>query len=86
MERLRLADAEAELHGYYEPRDPAEKVMTQKRYLAPISRISPAEVMILMKEALGSSADRIHRSVEILEENRPSAALSSPCTASANPS
>ncbi len=85
-ERLRLADTEAELRGYYEPRDPTEKVMTQKRYLAPISRISPAEVAILMKEVLGSSADRLHRSVQVLERSWPSAAPSSPCAASPNPS
>lgn len=85
-ERLRSADVEAELHGYYEPQDPAEKVMTHKRYLAPISRISPVEVAVLMKEVLGSSDDRIHRSAQILERNWPSAAPSSPCAASANPS
>ena len=78
-ERLGLADVEAELRGYYEPRDPAEKVMTQKRYLAPISRISPAEVAVIMKEMLGSSADRVLRSTQVMERSRPSAAPSSPC-------
>ena len=85
-ERLRLADGEAELRGYYEPRDPAEKVVTQKRYLAPVSRISPAEVAVIMKHVLGSSPDRIDRSAQVMEGSRPSPAPSSPCAVPANPS
>ena len=85
-DRLRSAEAGLELRGYYEPRDPAEKVMTQKRYLAPASRISSAEVAVLMKEVLGSSTDRIHRSAQVMEKTWPAAAPSSPCVASADPS
>ncbi len=85
-ERLRSADAEGELRGYYEPRDATEKVMTQKRFLAPISRISPAEVMVILKEVLGSNTDRIHRSAQVMKRSRPSVAPSSPCAASLDPS
>ncbi|MET0515302.1 MAG: hypothetical protein ABW047_08270 [Nitrospiraceae bacterium] len=80
-ERLRLADAGAELRGYYEPQDPAEKVVTQKRYLAPISRISSPEVTIIMQHVLGSSPDRIHRSAQVMERSQLSLA---PCVGSAN--
>lgn len=86
MERLRLADAEAELRGYYEPRDPAEKVMTQKRYLAPVSRISLSEMLIIMKEVLGSSAARIRQTAEVVERNRQSVSPTSPCQTLSDPS
>jgi hypothetical protein len=70
IDRLRKADREADLRGYYEPQDPAEKAIAQKRFVAPAFRISPPEVRRLMKEVLESSPDRVERSVQMLEKGR----------------
>ena len=70
IDRLRKADMEADLRGYYEPQDPSEKAIAQKRFVAPAFRISPPEVRRLMKEVLESSPDRIDRSVQMLEKSR----------------
>jgi hypothetical protein len=83
VRRLQKADKEAELLGYYEPQDPAEKAMAQKRYRAPAVRISAVEIMILMKEVLGSSASRIRRSAQVLGKSGPPIVSSASCTASA---
>jgi hypothetical protein len=71
IERLRAADREADLRGYYEPQDPAEKAIAQKRFAAPAFRISAQEVKRLMNDVLESSPDRIARSVQMLEKDRP---------------
>ena len=68
IERLRQADKEADLRGYYEPQDPAEKAIAQKRFVAPAFRISAPEVKKLMKDVLESGPDRIDRSVQTLEK------------------
>ena len=70
IERLRTADREADLRGYYEPQDPAEKAIAQKRFVAPAFRISAPEVERVMKDVLESSPDRIARSVQMLKKNR----------------
>lgn len=70
IERLRKADREGELSGYYEPRDPGEKAIAQKRFAAPAFRISATEVGRLMRDVLQSSPDRIARSVQMLEKDR----------------
>lgn len=84
VERLRKADKEADLRGYYEPQDPAEKAMAQKRFVAPAFRISAPEVKRLMKDVLESGPDRIERSVQALEKGR-AEMPSSPCEASDTP-
>jgi hypothetical protein len=71
IDRLRKADGEADLRGYYEPRDPAEKTIAQKRFVAPAFRISAHEVRRLMKDVLEISQDRVARAVQTLEKNRP---------------
>jgi hypothetical protein len=68
IERLRKADNQADLRGYYEPQDIAEKAMSQKRFMAPAFRISPPEVRTLMERVLGGTPDRIDRSVRLLEK------------------
>jgi hypothetical protein len=81
LERLVRADKEADLLGYYEPRDRAEKAIARKRFLAPEYRISPPEIAVLMKDVLGSSADSINRTVRMLKTSnsgRPPAALCRP--------
>jgi hypothetical protein len=68
IERLRKADNEGDLRGYYEPQDTAEKAISQKRFMAPAFRISPPEVRMLMEKVLGGIPDRIDRSVRLLEK------------------
>ncbi len=70
IERLRKADKQAELRGYYEPQDAEERAMSQKRFMAPAFRISPPEVKILMRRVLESSSDRIDHSIQMLENTR----------------
>jgi hypothetical protein len=70
IERLRVADRQADLRGYYEPEDPAEKAIAQKRFVAPAFRISAQEVKRLMDDVLESSPDRIARSVGVMKKNR----------------
>jgi len=52
VNRLRRADREGTLRGYYEPEDPAERAIARKRYLAPASRLSEQEAVVLMKHVL----------------------------------
>jgi hypothetical protein len=70
IDRLRKADREADIRGYYEPQDPAEKTIAQKRFVAPAFRISAEEVKRLMKDVLESSQDRVARAVQTLEKTR----------------
>jgi hypothetical protein len=70
IERLRKANQDMELRGYYEPRDPAERAIAQKRFVAPAYRISPPEVGMLMREVLEAGPDRIDLSVQVLEQSR----------------
>ena len=49
VRRLKNADREGTLRGYYEPEDPGERIVARKRYLAPASRLSEQEAVVLMK-------------------------------------
>lgn len=69
LDRLRKADKQADLRGYYEPQDAAEKAISQKRFVAPAFRISPPEVRMLMEKVLEGSPDRVDRSVRVLEKS-----------------
>lgn len=62
LKRLKEADANGDLIGYYEPEDPAERLMSQKRYLAPSHRISPGEVAMLLEVVFEEPADEARRS------------------------
>ena len=53
VRRLRTADREGTLRGYYEPEDPGERTVARKRYLAPASRLSEQEAAVLMKDVIG---------------------------------
>jgi hypothetical protein len=57
LRRLKKADLEGTLHGYYEPEDPTERGVTHKRYLASASRLSQQEAEVLMDVALGFPPD-----------------------------
>ena len=52
VRRLKNADRDGTLRGYYEPEDPGERVVARKRYLAPASRLSEQEAVVLMKNVL----------------------------------
>ena len=52
VSRLRIADREGTLRGYYEPEDPGERAVARKRYLAPASRLSEQEAVIIMKNII----------------------------------
>lgn len=67
FERLRKMDRDGDLIGYYEPEDPAERMIARKRYLAPSHRISPREVAILLEVLLEEPAEQARRSAAVLE-------------------
>jgi len=59
LRRLKKADLEGTLHGYYEPEDPRERGVTHKRFLAPASRMSQQEAQVLLDAALGFPPDLV---------------------------
>jgi hypothetical protein len=61
VSRLRSADREGILRGYYEPEDPGERAVARKRYLAPASRLSEQEVTVLMKNVIEVSPSLLAR-------------------------
>jgi hypothetical protein len=61
VSRLRNADREGILRGYYEPQDPGERAVARKRYLAPASRLSEQEVTVLMKNVIEASPSLLAR-------------------------
>ncbi len=59
-ELLRLlgeADRQGQLVGFYEPADPQERGIANKRYLAPSHRITPEEASLLLEAVLGESPE-----------------------------
>lgn len=65
VRRLRVADREGVLRGYYEPEDPRERVVAQKRYLAAASRLSSREATVLMKDVMGFSPGLLARAAAV---------------------
>lgn len=63
VRRLKTADQEGALRGYYEPEDPGERVVAQKRYLAAASRLSPQEAAVLMKTVMGFPSALLARAI-----------------------
>ena len=66
VRRLRTADREGTLRGYYEPEDSAERAVTQKRYLAAASRLSSEEAVVLMRDVMGFSPGLLTRAIGVL--------------------
>lgn len=64
--RLKVAEREGTLRGYYEPEDPSEHAVARKRYLAPASRLSEQEAIALMKHVMEFSPALLVRAREIL--------------------
>ena len=79
LRRLGEADREGKLRGYYEPEDPAERVVARKRFLAPAFRISAMESGRLMEEALGYSPDLVREATGLLERSQVGQALPQSC-------
>jgi hypothetical protein len=61
IRRLKHANHERTLRGYYEPEDSRERAVARKRYLAPASRLSEREAKILMKDVLEFSPTLLAR-------------------------
>jgi hypothetical protein len=61
IRRLKDADHERTLRGYYEPEDSRERAVARKRYLAPASRLSEREAKVLMKDVLEFSPTLLAR-------------------------
>ncbi len=71
LKRLKRADQDAALKGYYEPEDPSEKLMARKRYLAPEFRLSVPELTVLMREVLGSQPESILEARRVINPTSP---------------
>ncbi|HSL05605.1 MAG TPA: hypothetical protein VK901_18930 [Nitrospiraceae bacterium] len=66
IRRLKNADREGTLRGYYEPEDSGERAVARKRYLAPASRLSELEAMVLMKSVIEFPPNLLARAREAL--------------------
>jgi len=66
LSRLKSADREGNLRGYYEPEDPGERAMARKRYLAPASRLSEQEAIAVMKDVMEFSPALLLRAKGVL--------------------
>src|SRR5215510_3270647 len=71
LRRLKKADLEGTLHGYYEPEDPRERGVTHKRFLAPASRLSQQEAQVLLDAALGFPAELVKDAVRMFASTVP---------------
>lgn len=79
LRRVKKADVEGTLRGYYEPDDPVERGVTHKRFLAAASRLSPQEAEVLMEAALGFSPDLVKDSVRMFASHATGSSLQSSC-------
>ncbi len=66
VRRLRSADREGMLRGYYEPKDPSERAVARKRYLAPASRLSEPEAIMLLRNVAEFPPHLLARAKELL--------------------
>ena len=64
--RLKVADREGDLRGYYEPEDSGERAVARKRYLAPASRLSEEEATILLRDVMEFSPALLVRAKGVL--------------------
>lgn len=79
LRRLKKADSEGALHGYYEPEDPTERGITHKRFLAPASRLSQQEARVLMDAALGLPPDLVKDAMKIFASSDTRSKVLSSC-------
>ena len=78
LKRLKKADHDGILVGYYEPEDPNERKLSQKRYLAPTHRISPEEIRTVMVLLFGEPSDAADRAATAAQPASPKHAAVSP--------
>jgi len=71
LKRLKKADHDSILVGYYEPEDQHERKLSQKRYLAPAYRISPEEIRTIMVLLFGEPADAADRATTAAQPSSP---------------
>ena len=71
LKRLKKADHDAILVGYYEPEDQNERKLAQKRYLAPAYRILPQEIRTIMVLLFGEPVDAADRAVTAVQPSSP---------------
>lgn len=69
LKRLKKADRDGDLLGYYEPESEAERSIARKRYLAPSHRITSQEVDRLLQDVLEYSGAEAGRIAGVLEQN-----------------
>lgn len=79
LHRLKKADAEGMLRGYYEPEDPTERGVTHKRFLAAASRLSQQEAQVLMEAALGFPAELVKDAMRMFASTVPRSSSQSTC-------
>ena len=78
LKRLKKADHDAILVGYYEPEDQNERKVAQKRYLSPGYRITPEEMKTIMVLLFGEPADAADRAAAAVQPASPKQAPVSP--------
>lgn len=79
LRRLKKADLEGTLRGYYEPEDPTERGVTHKRFLATASRLSQQEAQVLMDAALGFPPELVKDAMKMFASTAPGSSLPSTC-------
>jgi hypothetical protein len=78
LKRLKKADHDGILVGYYEPADENERKVAQKRYLSPAFRITPEEMKTIMVLLFGEPADAAERASAAVQPMSPKQAPVSP--------
>jgi hypothetical protein len=79
LKRLKKADQDGDLIGYYEPENNAERSIARKRYLAPSHRITSHEVNRLLQDILEYSMGEAQRIADVLQQDRATPPENSHC-------
>lgn len=79
LKRMKKADQDGDLIGYYEPESNAERSIARKRYLAPSHRITSQEVNRLLEDILEYSMEEAQRMAGVLQQDRATLTESSHC-------
>jgi hypothetical protein len=79
LKRLKKADQDGDLIGYYEPENNAERSIARKRYLAPSHRITSHEVNRLLQDILEYSMGEAQRIADVLQQDHATPPENSHC-------
>ena len=79
--RLEQANERGELRGYYEPEDPEERALTEKRYLSLAYRIAPDEARLLMATVMEVREEAALTLSQRLERDADGLVLGTECAA-----